>query len=472
MQEGRMRASYVVTDYFTTLLSVVLFSVARYYFVPTLPVRIGSLCGFFATPGVIRTLAIFPPFMLLIYYLTGYYVKVYNKSRIQEFVRTLVSSAIGAILFFLVVLLNDVLPRRTFNYEIILIMACILLVCVYAGRVILTTHYLYKQHRPGGGRQAVLITDDVVSDERIMHLCEVGRQHGISVAYIALTSHDEPHDMSVDNLPVVAFDDVPAICAGDDTCILLDAESLSRRNALDMLNRLFSLNKPVFVSPDTRIMLMGTVRYNEVMTDPLVDISSSELPDNTVAIKRFMDIVISGAAMIIALPVMAVLGAIIRFQSPGPVIYSQERIGYRKMPFMIYKLRSMQVHSEPDGPRLSSEHDERITPIGRFIRKYRLDELPNLWNVFKGDMSIVGPRPERQYYIDQILRKAPHYTLIHQVRPGLTSWGMVRYGYASNVDAMVERLKYDMLYLHNMSLSLDLRILYHTVFTVMRGEGK
>ncbi|MDE6037354.1 MAG: hypothetical protein K2G05_03730, partial [Duncaniella sp.] len=134
-----------------------------YYFVPTLPVRIGSLCGFFATPGVIRTLAIFPPFMLLIYYLTGYYVKVYNKSRIQEFVRTLVSSAIGAILFFLVVLLNDVLPRRTFNYEIILIMACILLVCVYAGRVILTTHYLYKQHRPGGGRQAVLITDDVVS---------------------------------------------------------------------------------------------------------------------------------------------------------------------------------------------------------------------------------------------------------------------------------------------------------------------
>ena len=132
----------------------------------------------------------------------------------------------------------------------------------------------------------------------------------------------------------------------------------------------------------------------------------------------------------------------------------------------------MQVHSEPDGPRLSSEHDERITPIGRFIRKYRLDELPNLWNVFKGDMSIVGPRPERQYYIDQILRKAPHYTLIHQVRPGLTSWGMVRYGYASNVDAMVERLKYDMLYLHNMSLSLDLRILYHTVFTVMRGEGK
>ncbi|MDE6684753.1 MAG: sugar transferase, partial [Duncaniella sp.] len=212
--------------------------------------------------------------------------------------------------------------------------------------------------------------------------------------------------------------------------------------------------------------------YNAIMNDPLVDISCSELPDNVVAVKRFLDIVLSGTALILTLPVIAVLGAMIRFQSAGPAIFSQERIGYRKKPFRLYKLRSMYAHSEPDGPRLSSNHDERITPIGKVIRRYRLDELPNLWNVFKGDMSIVGPRPERQYYIDRIIEKAPHYTLIHQVRPGLTSWGMVRYGYASDVDGMVERLKYDMLYLQNMSLSLDIRILYYTIFTVMRGEGK
>ena len=128
--------------------------------------------------------------------------------------------------------------------------------------------------------------------------------------------------------------------------------------------------------------------------------------------------------------------------------------------------------AESAGPMLSSADDARITPIGRVMRKYRLDELPNLWNVLKGDMSIVGPRPERRYYIDRIIERAPHYTLVHQVRPGLTSWGMVKYGYASDVDGMVERLRYDMLYLQNMSLSLDMRIIYYTLFTVMRGEGK
>ena len=119
--------------------------------------------------------------------------------------------------------------------------------------------------------------------------------------------------------------------------------------------------------------------------------------------------------------------------------------------------------AESAGPMLSSADDARITPIGRVMRKYRLDELPNLWNVLKGDMSIVGPRPERRYYIDRIIERAPHYTLVHQVRPGLTSWGMVKYGYASDVDGMVERLRYDMLYLQN---------IYYTLFTVMRGEGK
>ena len=472
MQEGRMRTSYVVTDYFTTLLSVVLFSVARYYFVPDISERIDSLREFFITPGVLSTLAIFPPFMLLIYYLIGYYVKVYNKSRIHELVRTLVSSAIGAMSFFLVVLLNDVLPRRTYNYEVILLMGAILFICVYAGRVVLTTHYLYMQRRPGGGRGAVLVTNLGVSAGRVEHLRNVGRQHGLNVRWIVDTAHGNTDVHDYNGIPVARLDDINQLCTTDNVCILLDSESLSEKSALDKLNCLFRLNRPVFVSPDLRAMLMGRVQYNAIMNDPLVDISCSELPDNVVAVKRFLDIVLSGTALILTLPVIAVLGAMIRFQSAGPAIFSQERIGYRKKPFRLYKLRSMYAHSEPDGPRLSSNHDERITPIGKVIRRYRLDELPNLWNVFKGDMSIVGPRPERQYYIDRIIKKAPHYTLIHQVRPGLTSWGMVRYGYASDVDGMVERLKYDMLYLQNMSLSLDIRILYYTIFTVMRGEGK
>lgn len=131
----------------------------------------------------------------------------------------------------------------------------------------------------------------------------------------------------------------------------------------------------------------------------------------------------------------------------------------------------MYVDAEVSGPALSTLNDPRITQVGRFLRKYRLDELPNFWNVLRGDMSLVGPRPEREYYIKQIMAKAPYYILIHQVRPGITSWGMVKYGYASDVDGMIERLRYDLLYIENVSLLIDLKILFYTVQTVFTGKG-
>jgi lipopolysaccharide/colanic/teichoic acid biosynthesis glycosyltransferase len=132
----------------------------------------------------------------------------------------------------------------------------------------------------------------------------------------------------------------------------------------------------------------------------------------------------------------------------------------------------MRINAESEsGPTLSNTNDNRITKIGHFLRKYRLDELPQFWNVIKGDMSLVGPRPEREYYIKQIITRAPYYALIHQVRPGITSWGMVKYGYASTVDAMIERLKYDLIYIENISMVVDLKILLYTINTVITGKG-
>ena len=157
--------------------------------------------------------------------------------------------------------------------------------------------------------------------------------------------------------------------------------------------------------------------------------------------------------------------------SPGPVFFRQERIGYLGQPFWMYKFRTMYVNAEENGPSLSSEDDLRVTPFGRIMRKYRLDELPQFWNVLKGDMSLVGPRPERKYFIDEIVKTAPYYYLLHNVRPGITSLGMVKYGYAASVDKMVERIEYDILYYENMSLTLDLTILIYTVKTVITGKG-
>jgi lipopolysaccharide/colanic/teichoic acid biosynthesis glycosyltransferase len=177
-------------------------------------------------------------------------------------------------------------------------------------------------------------------------------------------------------------------------------------------------------------------------------------------------------ALVLLSPLYALTILAVKLDSQGPAFYKQERIGKGGKVFNIIKFRSMQVNAEAAGPLLSSDHDPRITRVGRFMRKVRLDEIPQFYNVFIGEMSLVGPRPERQHFIDQIVILAPHYTHLHKVRPGITSWGMVKYGYAENVEQMIRRMKYDLLYIENMSLLVDLKILIYTVLTVVQGRGK
>ena len=190
------------------------------------------------------------------------------------------------------------------------------------------------------------------------------------------------------------------------------------------------------------------------------------------ALKRLMDVTFSILALIVLFPFLLVIAVLVKLGSPGPVFFRQERIGLSGKPFRIIKFRSMEANAERDGPQLSSTSDPRITGIGRILRRARIDELPQFWNVIKGEMSLVGPRPERQHFIDEITKVAPHYRHLHKVRPGLTSWGQVKFGYAENVDQMVRRLKYDILYIENMSLAVDLKILAYTVIIILKGDGK
>lgn len=460
MKESLSRLIYICVDLIATLAGLVLFCFCRYEFLSEIAMRYGSFGNFMGSRGVVATLIIFPPFMLLIIYLTGYYRRVADKSRVDELLRTLSAVAVGTLVYFLVALLNDFMPQRRLHYELILMFAGCLSVTLWPARFLLTT-FLKEKARLRPPRRFVLVCPPGGDGEALEWLRSLPDISGIMIGCVCHTD-----DASLDRLPTtVATQGLSGVVVAPSA---LDAGRMHR-----MLHTLYSLEVPVMVSPADREGTLGMVtRFDHVTGEPLIDITSPQLPDSVMAFKRFTDVVVSTLGLIVTSPLILGLGLAVKLQSEGPMIYSQERIGYRRRPFMIHKLRSMVSASEPEGPRLSSDNDGRITPIGRFMRKYRLDELPNLWNVLVGEMSLVGPRPEREYYIRQIIRRAPHYTMLHQVRPGLTSWGMVRYGYASNVSQMVERLRYDILYLQNLSIEVDLKILFYTLRTIARGEGK
>ncbi|HYW96686.1 MAG TPA: sugar transferase, partial [Bacteroidales bacterium] len=285
--------------------------------------------------------------------------------------------------------------------------------------------------------------------------------------------YEKPHYQLSDYLPRLGhLDDLEKVLKEYDIEeVIIALETSEHKEFGKILNKLSLWDVVVKAIPDMDDILAGKVKMTQLFGTPLIQVSHDLMPVWQANIKQLLDYFIAGSALLISAPLLLFLAVGVKMSSPGPVFYSHERIGRFGKPFRILKFRSMYVNAEQDGPKLSSKLDNRLTRFGRFMRKYRLDEIPNFINVLRGEMSLVGPRPERKHFIDQITKAAPHYTHLHKVKPGITSWGQVKYGYAENVEQMVKRLRYDILYIENMSLFVDLKILLYTVLTIFRGRG-
>lgn len=369
-------------------------------------------------------LLIYPLVCLTVYYLSGYYLRPFQKPIWREFLRTFVSAVVIALLFFFIIIIDDEVSSYT-NYLVSLaVLFGLQFLLSYIPRLTITL---------------------------------LSRRRGVMRSRTV-------HSMA----------DAELLKTGEQDEVIIDMPNgYTDRDLYMLIARLYPLSCEISMVPRVYDMLTGAARIGQIDRPSLIRITEHHMTDAELCIKRAFDIIASALGLIVLSPLFALIALQVKISSKGPVLYSQERIGLYGLPFRIYKFRTMIDRAEADGvPQVTSDNDPRITRVGRWLRRYRLDELPQLWNILRGDMSIVGPRPERPYFIEQIMADAPYYCLLYKVRPGLTSWGPIRVGYTDTIEKMIERLNCDIVYVENMSLLLDIKILFFTIGVILRGKGK
>lgn len=460
-------APYILFDWIAAISVWLLFYTFRRV-VNDMPL-FGDMPIFMPSFNFYLSMSLYPILSLGVHYLSGFYNRSRSRSRVTEFLTTFFTAVFISLIAFFAMIIDDVVISYTFYYKSFLVLLFLQFFITYLFRLVITNRS-YSQIRNGTNVIPVLVLGTGNVARKVTYELENKlRKYGRSiVGYVQMDDESSPLDLSV----LGSMQEIDTIMEDHHIqSVIIATDKMEETNLYSIINSLMKYDVDIQFPPRSFEILTGRVRLHDIDSTPFVTLTQPSMAPWQQSVKRLFDIVTSLVSIILFFPLMVYIAFRVKRDSKGTVFYKQERIGKDGKPFKMYKFRTMYVGSEENGPQLSSLNDERITPFGKVMRHYRLDELPQFWNILKGDMSVVGPRPERRYFIDKIEEIAPYYCLIYKIQPGLLSWGPIKIGYSDTIEKMVDRLNYDIIYMDNMTLINDLKIMIYSLEVIVKGRG-